>query len=67
MIAEIIRLGDGALLARHEGEVGVSSVIGHVSDFNRNWGALVGAAELTPAVIEHIHCLIDERVKGFLS
>lgn len=65
-IVEIIQLSDGDLLARHEGEVGPSEFIGHISDFNRNWGTLVAAADLRPEEIEHIHRLIDERVKGFL-
>ncbi len=66
-IVEIVQLSDGTLLAHHEGAVNPSAFIGHISDFNRNWGALVAAAELLPAEIEHIHRLIDERVKGFLS
>lgn len=64
-IVEIIRLSDGALLARHDGEVGTSTVIGHIHDFDRNWGALIAAAELTPEEIGHIHRLLDSRVKGF--
>lgn len=64
-IAELIRTSDGVLLARHEGDVGANDFVGSMEDFNRNWGALVAAAELDADEIAHVHDLLDQRITTF--
>lgn len=64
-IAELIQTSDGYVLARHEGDIGANDIVGSIEDFNRNFGALVAAAELEPAEIEHVHLLLTQRITTF--
>lgn len=61
-IAELVITSDGALLARHAGDVGANEFIGSADDLERNITQLEIAAGLTPDEVDQFDALIRTRV-----